>query len=152
MNLAQQAAFERLVAAQNAYVEAHAFEVDQGGTIRDIRTGGSQSILKELFHTEVVHFERKKWPILSETQVKTADTLLQREYEEKLQELRAQTKEEIDEGAVTDSGLSDVEKEWEAYRDAWVAFARLRYPEAVAVIRAEITLKRYRLLKSISVY
>jgi hypothetical protein len=35
----QQAAFEKLLAAQNAYIEAHASEVDQGGTIRAIRTG-----------------------------------------------------------------------------------------------------------------
>jgi hypothetical protein len=42
-----------------------------------------------------------------------------------------------------------VEETWEKYRDAWVSFARLRYPHAVAAIRAEITLDRYRLLKTI---
>jgi hypothetical protein len=145
----QQAAFEELLAAQNAYIEAHASEVDQGGTIRVIRTAGSQCILKDLFHTEVVHFERKKWPALSDTQITTADALLHREYVKKLQLLRTQAKESIDQGAVTASHLSSVEETWQSYRDAWVAFARLRYPAAVAVIRAEITLDRYRLLKTI---
>jgi hypothetical protein len=42
-----------------------------------------------------------------------------------------------------------VEGTWQTYRDAWVEFARLRYSAAVAVIRAEITLDRYRLLKTI---
>ena len=66
-----------------------------------------------------------------------------------LEELRSQPQEEIDQGAVTADHLSSVEETWQSYREAWVAFARLRYPVAVAVIRAEITLDRYRLLKTI---
>jgi len=145
----QQVAFEKLLAAQNAYIEAHASEVDQGGTIRAIRTVGSQGILKDLFHTEVVHFERKKWPVLSDNQITMADALLHREYVKKLQQLRTQTKESTNQGGLTDGHLSSVEEAWQTYRDAWVAFARLRYPAAVAVIRAEVTLDRYRLLKTI---
>lgn len=148
----QKAAFEKLLAAQNAYIDAHASEVDQGGTIRNMRTLGSQGILADLFHTELVHFEHNKWPSLSDNEIATADALLQREYLRKLHELRAQSKEEIDEGAVTASHLSSVEKTWETYRDAWVAFARLRYPAALTPIRAEITLERYRLLKTIHSY
>lgn len=149
MTSEQRAVFEKLLAAQSAYIKVHATEVDQGGTIRGIRTLGSMNILKDLFHTEVVHFERKKWPVLSDDQVTTSDALLDREYEKKLQQLQAQTKEAIDEGAVTADHLSGAEKTWETYRDAWVAFARLRYPVAVAAIRAEITLDRYRLLKTL---
>jgi len=148
----QQAAFEKLLAAQNAYIEAHASEVDQGGSIRVIQTVGSQRILNDLFHTEVVHFERKKWPVLSDNQITMADTLLHREYVKKLQQLRTQTKESIDQGAVTAGHLSHVEETWQTYLDAWVAFARFRYPAAVTVIRAEITLDRYRLLKTIPAY
>lgn len=146
----QQEAFEKLLAAQSAYIEAHVSEVYQGGTIRVIRTIGSQSILQDLFRTEVVHFERKKWPVLSSRQITTADALLQREYKKTLQQLRAQTTEAIEDGAVTADHLSSVEETWEAYRDAWVAFAHLRYPAAVSAIRAKITLDRYRLLKTIS--
>ncbi len=149
MSPEQQAAFEKLLAAQNAYIKAHGSEVDQGGTIRVVRTSGSQGILKDLFHTEIVYFERKKWPVLSDNQITNADALLHREYVKKLQQLRAQTKESIDEGAATADQLSSVEETWQTYRDAWVAFARLRYPSAVAAIRAEITLDRCRLLKTI---
>ena len=145
----QQEAFEKLLAAQNAYTKVHAFEVYQGGTIRGIRTVGSQGIVKDLFHTEVVHFERRKWPSLSENEIRMADTWLNREYMDKLQQLRTRNQESIDQGAVTASNLSIVEVTWQTYRDAWVAFARLRYPAAVALIRAEITLDRYRLLKTI---
>lgn len=148
----QQTAFEKLLAAENAYIDAHASEVDQGGTIRSIRTIGSQDILQNLFHTELVHFERRRWPILSGNQIATADALLHREYEKKLRELRAETKEQIKEGAVSAGDLSSAEEAWETYRNAWVAFARLRYPLAVAAIRAEITLDRYRLVKTIYAY
>jgi hypothetical protein len=96
-----------------------------------------------------IHSEHRKWPALSDTQITMADASLDREYMKKLQQLRTQTKESIDEGAVTADHVSSVEETWEKYRDAWVAFARLRYPAAVAAIRAEITLDRYRLLKTI---
>ena len=67
MSAAERAAFEKLLAAQDAYIEAHAAEVNRGGTLQPIvRTIGSQAILKDLFHTEVVHFERKKWPALQD--------------------------------------------------------------------------------------
>jgi uncharacterized protein YecT (DUF1311 family) len=145
----QQAAFDKLLAAQNAYLKAHASEVDQGGSIRVIRSIASEDILKDLFHTEVVHFEHKKWPVLSDKQITMSNALLQREYEKTLQRLRSQTKEAIDESAVTASHFSTVEETWETYRDAWIAFAHLRYPAAVSVIRAEITLDRYRLVKAI---
>jgi hypothetical protein len=145
----QQAVFEKLLAAQKAYTKAHALEVDQGGSIRGIRTAGSQRILKELFHTDVVHFERKKWPTLSANQTTAADAWLQREYENAVQQLRKQTKDSIDQGAVTAGNLSAVEETWQDYRDAWITFARLRYPGAVALIRAKITLDRSRLLKTI---
>lgn len=149
MSPAQRAAFERLLAAHNAYIKAHALEVYQGGTIRAIRTMGSQNILNELFHTDLVHFERKKWPVLSANQIAIADRLVQREYEKKLQELQAPSKEPVDEDAVTAGDLSKVEKSWETYRNAWAEFAQLRYPSVAAKIRAEISLARYRLLKTI---
>jgi len=149
MNPAQREAFDKLLAAEKAYVEAHASEVDQGGTIRGIRTIGSMNILHRLFRAEVVQLERKQWPVVSTSQVKTADGLLHDEYEAKVQHLRSHTKEEIDEGAVTADHLANVEGLWENYRDAWGIFARLRYPAAEARIRAEITIDRYRLLKTI---
>ena len=146
----QKTAFEKLLDAENAYVNEHALEVYQGGTIRGMRTTGSMDILDNLFHTEVVHFERKEWPVLSDTQVTTADAVLHRQYEKTLQKIRTRPKDEFDDGEVTADHVSDVEKSWETYRDTWVAFARLRYPSAAAVIRAEITLRRYLLLKTIS--
>lgn len=145
----QQAAFEKLLAAEKAYVEKHALEVDQGGSIRDMRTLGSEEILNNLFHTEIVHFERKQWPASSENQIAHADSALRAEYETKLKQLGAKTHEEDDEGAVTAENVAKVERQWDLYRDAWAEFANLRYPGAARAIVAEITLRRYRLLKTI---
>ena len=149
MTQSQQAAFDKLLAAEHAYIEAHASEVYQGGTIRDIRTLGSQRILENLFHAEVIQFEHREWPVLSDRKIAAANGLLQHEYEVKLQQLGNVSKEDFDDGAVTAGELSKAESAWEAYREAWVAFARLRYPAAVAAIRAQITLDRYRLVKTI---
>jgi uncharacterized protein YecT (DUF1311 family) len=148
MTQKQRVAFERLLAAKDAYIEAHAFEVDQGGSIRGVRTIGSQNILKRLFHKELVRFERKKWPVISANQIQRADGLLQREYEKTIQRLRKRSKEEIDQGAVSAEHVFAVQQVWGAYRDAWVQFARVLYPAAVDAIRAQITLDRYRLLKT----
>ncbi len=150
MSTEQNTAFQKLLSAQNAYVLAHASEVDQSGTIHDIRTLTSQDILNSLFKTEVLHLQRKNWPKLSSRQVATADSVLRRQYEETLRRLRTRPKEDTYPGAVTADNLSKVEKAWETYRDAWVAFARRRYPADVASIRAEITFRRYLLLKTIS--
>jgi hypothetical protein len=145
----QRTAFEKLLIAKRGYIKAHASEVYQGGTIRTIRTIGSQNILEDLFRTHIVHFERKKWPAFSDHEITRADFLLRREYEKTLQRLRSQPEEEIEQGAVTADHLSSVQETWESYCNAWIEFARIRYPAAAPAIRAEITLDRYRLLKTI---
>jgi hypothetical protein len=146
----QQVAFEKLLDAKKAYINEHASEVDQGGTIRGMRTMGSQDILESLFHMELVHFERKRWPIVSENQIVAADTLLVGEFNKKLLQLRGKSKDEIEEGGVTADHLAKVEESWEKYRDAWAVFASLRYASEASAIRAQITLDRYRLVKTIN--
>jgi hypothetical protein len=80
------------------------------------------------------------WPALSNRQITAAEVLLHREYENALKRLRSQPEEEI---------VSDVQGTWETYRNAWVEFARCRYPAAVPAIRAQVILDRYQLLKTI---
>jgi hypothetical protein len=149
MTLEQLAVFEKLLSAESAYIAAHAAEVDQSGTLRGIRTTGSKSILRDLFHTKLVHFERKKWRVFSAKEISSADAWLEREYAKSLRQLRTHTKDELDLGAVSADQLVRVETIWDSYRDAWVAFARLRYPGAVAAVRTELTLERCRLLRTI---
>lgn len=152
MTVPQQAAFDKLLAAETAFITAHALEVDEGGTIRTLRIIGSQNILNNLFHTEIVHFERKRWPTLSKAQVTRADALVHQEFVRKCEELRRQTKEDISAGAVTADHLSKAEDSWKLYRNAWIAFAQVRYPDEVDVIGAQISMDRYRFLKTVAAY
>jgi methyl coenzyme M reductase gamma subunit len=89
------------------------------------------------------------WPALSNRQITAAEVLLHREYENALKRLRSQPEEEIEQGAVAPDDVSDVQGTWETYRNAWVEFARCRYPAAVPAIRAQVILDRYQLLKTI---
>jgi hypothetical protein len=145
----QRRAFERLLSARDTYIEAHASEVYQGGSIHNRRTTKSQAILKDLFQTHVIRFERKEWPAHSRQALRSADAWLNREYQKKVAAAPPHTAEDSREGAVAPEDLATVEKTWRAYREAWVAFARLRYPVAVDQIRTVITLERYRLVKTI---
>ena len=146
----QRAAFEKLLAAQGAYIKAHASEVDQGGTIRVIRTIGSEGILKDLFHAELVHFERKKWPALSDVKSKRPIPCCIASMKRAPPTTNADKGRDRSREPSRPTIFRTWKQAWQAYRDAWVAFARLRYPAAVAVIRVEITLDRYRLLKTIA--
>ena len=147
MTAEQKTAFDALLAAKTAYIAKHGYEVDQGGSIRVMRTIGSQGILEDLFRVELVHFEQKQLPSLTKPQIDGADASLQRQYALTLQKLKMQTHEEGD-GAVTVEQLTGVQTVWRTYRDAWVAFARVRYPDTVDAIRAQIVVDRYRWLKT----
>jgi hypothetical protein len=66
-----------------------------------------------------------------------------------MQQLSKESQEQNADGAVSVQNLSKAEGAWEKYREAWTAFARLRYPVAADGIRAQITLDRYRWVKTI---
>jgi hypothetical protein len=149
MTAEQSDAFDKLLSAKKVYVKAHAYEVYQGGTMRNIRTMTSQKILEDLFLSEVVRFEKKEWPKLSSSHIAKAGSLASQQYAKTGQELRKQTREQIEEGAVTASDFAKAETAWEAYRDAWAEFAHQRYPSAEAAIVAQIEMDRYRLLRTI---
>jgi hypothetical protein len=109
----------------------------------------SQKILQDLFRSEIIHFENKKWPTLTGAQIARADSSVNREFGKALQESRKLTKEEIEDGEVTPEQLSKAQKEWEAYLHAWAAFVHVRYPNEEAAIKAQIEMDRYRLLETI---
>ena len=144
----QRVAFETLLSAERAYLGTHASEVYQGGSIHNIRTRSSQNILDDLFHGELMQLKRKHWPALSQAEVAGANLLEETERAKAIQRINAQPKDKANED-ITADGFAKAQAAWEAYRTAWVVFARLLYPEHAAAVRAEITLDRYRLLKTI---
>ena len=152
MTREQVQAFDALLAAENRYIDEHSLEVYQGGTIRNIRTNASQEILDDLFHNEIVHFERKHWPVLSAKQIAGADALLDSEYAKAVQRVKEQPKDDSDDGLITVDDLAKAEGAWKEYREAWTMFARARYPSEAEAIVAEVTLRRYQLIKKTPFY
>ena len=141
-------AFENLLTAQQKYVAAHALEVYQGGTNRSVRSIESRRILDERFHAEIRRLERKQLPSLSRRQRVGVDAVLDRELKATLTRLRS-AKGSNDPGAVKADDVARVQDAWRSYHDAWIKFARLRYPKAYDAVRAKIVLDRACLLKTI---
>lgn len=149
MTTQQATAFDKLLEAKDKYIEEHRSEVDQGGTIRGMRTMGSMWILEDLFRTDVVHFERKQWPALSAKRSQLAEQVLQHAFQKKIAELKQHEHDEFMEDAVKPDGLMKAEDAWLNFRSAWKAFAQLRYPAQADAIVAKITLDRARYIKTI---
>jgi uncharacterized protein YecT (DUF1311 family) len=139
-------AFEALREAHAAYAEAHALgEVDSSGTLRAAFQIGA---LEEL-HGELLEAVRKleagEAPYFSAAQHRIADAALNAAYREAL---RADYGEGI--GAVRPEGIRDAQRAWLRYRDAFIAFAAIRYPDVERhSIAAWLTRQRTQMLSEL---
>ena len=62
-----------------------------------------------------------------------------------------QERRDLDNGAVTRSNIQDVQRLWTIYRDAWMAFAKVRYPDVPQdAVAATLTLERISMLRKFS--
>lgn len=93
----------------------------------------SQQLLSDLMED--------RWPAPSAGGVAEADSLLNDFYRKVLAGPR------IDEERVTPEGVRATERAWLTYRDAWLAFVRLRKPEAEQAIFQALTEARARQLR-----
>lgn len=126
---AEKTAFAALANASEKYIEAHGEgEVYQGGTIRALRTDGVEEHQREEFLAAVRRFESGKLPEGSDTDAKNADADLNATYKSVLA-LAAKQNFADDDGDIRPGGIQKAERAWLKYRDAWVAFAKVRYPK-----------------------
>lgn len=127
---AQRFAFDTLRKSEEAYSLAHARgEIDLSGSARAMYEIDSEETLRENFLAALKVFEKGKYPAGSQAQFADANTRLNRAYRKDLSDAE---EHEGDYGAVQPGGIRDAERAWLKYRDAWVAFARLRYPSVPA--------------------
>ncbi len=125
---ADQEAFVVLEKASDAYIEAHgAGEVYQGGTIRDLRTNGVEEHQRQEFLAAVKKFESGRLPEGTAPDAQKADADLNATYKSALN-LAAKQNFAEDDGDIRPDGIQKAERAWLAYRDAWVAFAKVHYP------------------------
>jgi hypothetical protein len=115
-----------LVRAQDAYSRAHADgEVDLSGSGRAIWQENAEQGLRDDFLTAVQYFEKGNRPPDPKAGFASVDARLNHLY---AKELVYAEKHKSDYGAVQPDGIRLAERAWLRYRDAWVAFAKLRYP------------------------
>ena len=126
----QRSAFDRVLTAEAAYAEAHGRgEVDQSGTARAMFEIDAEDSVKDDFLEALQSFETGKLPASSPEDYAVADRNLNATYRA-IMSKADESKNGY--GAVQPDGIRDAERAWLRYRDAWIAFAKLRYPAVPA--------------------
>ncbi len=122
-------AFAALEKASEGYVEAHGSgEVYMGGTIRNLRANGVEERQRDNFLAAIQKFESGHLPAGTEADYKKADADLNVTYKNVL-DLAAKQNFAEDDGDIRPEGIQKAERAWLKYRDAWVTFAKLHYPQ-----------------------
>ncbi len=141
----QKALFRKLERAKDAYVAAHVHELDQSGTVHNMKDLTSQEILRHNFLLEVRRFEKGDLPGGSASTAREAERQMRQHYEKNLAAASAPVSAEGQGTAV--SSVAAAQSAWEAYRTAWIAFAAARYPSVQATaFRAYFAKERAALL------
>lgn len=122
---AQKAALARLRAAHKAFAEASGEgEVDHGGTARASMEIGAEETLRDELLAMLRQLEARRAPAYGHAQYAAADAALNAAYRKQLRGVEA----DAGAGAVTRQGIQGAQRAWLAYRDAFLAFAAVRYP------------------------
>jgi uncharacterized protein YecT (DUF1311 family) len=123
--------FNSLMQADEVYVDAHGWgETYLGGTIHVLRVSGVEERMRDKFLAAVEAFEAGHLPRGTASDFGKVDAELNLLYREALK--AADADKSGDEGAIKSEGIRKAERAWLKYRDAWVAFAKRRYPETDA--------------------
>ena len=140
-------AFAKLQAASKAFIQARANdEVDLSGTARSMLIIQEESIQERDFIQSVEAFEQKK-------DNRYASQVLFQENKKMSQLLKRirETKDETIRGTVTNAQIVTTQEKWTKYLDAWIEFAKLRYPSVASdSVAAWFTKKRNHMLSSFS--
>lgn len=120
----ERGALATLRSAFAAYVDAHANgEVDTSGTLRNAMYVGARESLSTEFLQMLRQLEAGTAPVSSAAEYRAADADLNRYYREALGQAGGDSY-----GTVTSEGIRDAQRAWLRYRDAFLAFAAVRYP------------------------
>ena len=96
-------------------------EQDMSGTVRAAIAIGAEARLQDDFLSALRSFEAGKLP--PEMDLKKSDRELNAVYARAVEKLKAG-----EYGTASTEGLRTTQRKWLAYRDAWAAFATVRYP------------------------
>jgi uncharacterized protein YecT (DUF1311 family) len=126
----QRAAFAALEEAQTAYSQAHGKgEIDTAGASRTTQEIRAEESLRESFLAAVRAFEKGDFPGPSTGNAEQTGGELERAYHSAVDEADAAISNP---DALLAEDLRTAQHAWLKYRDAWLAFAKLRYPSLSA--------------------
>lgn len=124
---AEKQAFARLRAAHAAYVDAHGDgEVDMRGTARGAMAISAQESLRDELVEVLERLRSGRALPTPASRLQAEDAALNAAYRQRLREAAAETSEFP--GAVTPQGIRSAERAWLRYRDAFLAFAAVKFP------------------------
>jgi hypothetical protein len=140
---AQKQAFSGLEKAKTDFVAAHSeSEVDSTGTARVAFAIGEEEKREDAFLGFLDRLERGKGVKASRSDLPSADRDINIVYRQ------IQDRRDFNAGSVTLSDIQNTQKLWLKYRDAWLAFAKVRYPDvAQDAISATLTMERLDMLR-----
>jgi uncharacterized protein YecT (DUF1311 family)/TPR repeat protein len=147
----QKAAFAKLVSAFETYLEAH--DGQESNVEPHLRNSGGwvgdTPQWEEDFIATMHRFESGDLPSHTAAQYVEADRNLNAEYQEMLK-VDPSADPNLGDYPPSPEGLRDTQDIWLKYRDAWVAFGRLRYPQVSEVSWLTwITTQRFEQLKGV---
>ena len=123
----QRNAFSIVDKAEQAYASAHASgEIDLSGTARGMFEIDAEQSLRDDFLAAVESFEKGDLPSGTPAAAADADAHLNAAYRKAMEEAASHQQDYA--GAVKPEGIRDAERAWLKYCDAWIAFAKVRYP------------------------
>jgi len=142
---AEKQAFEALRKAHAAFVDAHGDgEVDMSGTARAAMEIEAQEGARDEFVDILQRLASGRAPAFTHAQFVAADAKLNQAYRKALAE--AGPPDAV--GAVQKEGIRDAQRAWLRYRDAFLAFAALKYPQVTRdSLSAWLTEKRTKMLE-----
>ena len=142
---AERAAFVPLQAAQKAFTELRSGkEQDMTGTMRGVFYTDEMAIQADDFLLMIRQLSSARAPRYAAAQARDADADLNKAYQKAL----AAAPKTDDGGNVTQDNIRKTQRAWLAYRDAWIAFAKTKFPDyAPDSVNAWLTKKRSAMLR-----
>jgi uncharacterized protein YecT (DUF1311 family) len=122
----QQSLLNALAQAEQAYAHAHGSgEINISGTARAAEQIEEENKLRDEFQAALIFFEKGNLPKAFSDDLVKSDNELNLLYRKAVAD--AETRKS-GYGAVQPEGIRATERAWLKYRDAWIAFTKMRYP------------------------
>jgi uncharacterized protein YecT (DUF1311 family) len=123
--------FEKLRVSRQGFLIASEDEIDGSGTMGVADSIFAKQRMEDDFLNSLTAFEKGKFPAFREDDFSKADRELNLIYK-KIQNASEDDIIGFSWGTVTKEDIKSVQRAWLKYRDAWVAFAKLKYPSVSA--------------------